>query len=191
MIIFTKKKNPHKINSPVFCFSIHAPAHTTSAPINAPRACSLSVTRLVSFLSCFPFYTFSLFLSFFPFFLFIQPPMTDLPAPSTKNRDDDNDRRFPHPNIVQVYGAYQEDGKLFMVMEYMSNSLRNKRVVNRVDIVRVLADVARALVRLHAAGHVHRDVKARNVLISKAGGGSCSSGGRSVFTQYVVFPRSN
>ena len=70
---------------------------------------------------------------------------------------------------MQVYGAYQEDGKLFMVMEYMSNSLRNKRVVNRVDIVRVLADVARALVRLHAAGHVHRDVKARNVLINKAG----------------------
>ena len=28
-----------------------------------------------------------------------------------------------------------------------------------------LADVARALVRLHSTGHIHRDVKARNVLV--------------------------
>jgi len=42
----------------------------------------------------------------------------------------------------------------------MGHSLRSKAVVNKVDIVRVLADVARALVRLHAAGHIHRDVKA-------------------------------
>ena len=28
-----------------------------------------------------------------------------------------------------------------------------------------LADVARALVRLHSVGHIHRDVKARNVLV--------------------------
>ena len=32
----------------------------------------------------------------------------------------------------------------------------------------VLADVARALVRLHGAGHIHRDVKARNVLVRRA-----------------------
>jgi len=76
-------------------------------------------------------------------------------------------RRFPHPNIVTVFGGYEEDGKLYMVMEYMAHSLRSRSVVNRVDVVRVLSDVARALVRLHAAGHVHRDVKARNVLITR------------------------
>jgi len=48
----------------------------------------------------------------------------------------------------------------------MAHSLRRSRVVNKVDLVAVLADVARALVRLHSAGHIHRDVKARNVLIS-------------------------
>jgi serine/threonine-protein kinase 24/25/MST4 len=37
-----------------------------------------------------------------------------------------------------------------------------------VDLVEVLADVARALVRLHGAGHIHRDVKARNVLVRTA-----------------------
>ncbi|EEH56943.1 uncharacterized protein MICPUCDRAFT_17464, partial [Micromonas pusilla CCMP1545] len=76
-------------------------------------------------------------------------------------------RRFPHPNVVQVFGAYEEDGKLFMVMELCAHSLRSRSVVNRVDIVSVLADVARALTKLHRAGHVHRDVKARNVLVGK------------------------
>lgn len=76
-------------------------------------------------------------------------------------------RKFPHPNIVSVYGAYEEKGILYMVMEHVSYSLRSKSVVKRVDLLRVLADVARALCRLHSAGHVHRDVKARNVLVTK------------------------
>ena len=74
--------------------------------------------------------------------------------------------RLTHPNVVPVYGAFIEEGMLHMVMEFVPNSLRNKRVVNQVNVVKVLADVARALVRMHAQGHIHRDVKARNVLIS-------------------------
>ena len=50
--------------------------------------------------------------------------------------------------------------------EFVAHSLRTRRVVNRVDLVSALADVARALVRLHGAGHIHRDVKARNVLVT-------------------------
>ncbi len=42
------------------------------------------------------------------------------------------------------------------------------RAAAQVDLVEVLADVARALVRLHAKGHIHRDVKARNVLVRAA-----------------------
>ena len=79
-------------------------------------------------------------------------------------------RRFPHPNVVQVFGAFEEKGVLYMVMEYLAHSLRSKSVVRKVDLVRVLADVARALARLHAAGHVHRDVKARNVLVQRGPG---------------------
>ena len=55
-------------------------------------------------------------------------------------------RRFPHPNVVQVFGAFEEKGVLYMVMEYVAHSLRSKSVVRKVDLVRVLADVARALV---------------------------------------------
>ena len=47
----------------------------------------------------------------------------------------------------------------------MRYSLRSKTCVNEVDLLRACADVARALVRMHDAGHIHRDVKARNVLV--------------------------
>jgi serine/threonine-protein kinase 24/25/MST4 len=74
---------------------------------------------------------------------------------------------FSHPNITRVYGGFIEDGDAHMVMEFIPHSLRSKRVVNETNRVKVLADVARALVRVHAMGHVHRDVKARNVLVTE------------------------
>mmetsp|Transcript_46185 Transcript_46185/g.76367 ORF Transcript_46185/g.76367 Transcript_46185/m.76367 type:complete len:344 (+) Transcript_46185:41-1072(+) len=72
----------------------------------------------------------------------------------------------PHPNIMQPYGAFYERGKLHMVMEYARQCLRADRVARQSDPVIVLAGVARALVRLHGVGIIHRDLKARNVLVA-------------------------
>lgn len=67
----------------------------------------------------------------------------------------------PHPNIIQPYGAFSERGRLHLVMEYARHSLRSDRVARSADPLLVLAGVARALVRLHGLGIIHRDLKAR------------------------------
>ena len=71
----------------------------------------------------------------------------------------------PHPNLVMVYGAFSERGKLNLVLEYAS-SLRTDRVARSCDPVLVVSGIARALVRLHGLGIIHRDLKARNVLVA-------------------------
>lgn len=64
-----------------------------------------------------------------------------------------------HPNIVTPYGAFEEGGRLHLVLEYARHCLRTDRVARQIDPILVLAGVARALVRLHGLGIVHRDLK--------------------------------
>ena len=70
-----------------------------------------------------------------------------------------------HPNIVTAYGAFSERGKLHLVLEY-AVSLRADRVARACDPVLIVSGIARGLVRLHGLGIVHRDLKARNVLVA-------------------------
>lgn len=73
----------------------------------------------------------------------------------------------PHPNIVQVYGAFSDcHGKLHLVLELARHCLRSDRIAQQCDAVFVLAGVARALVRIHSMDIVHRDLKTRNILVA-------------------------
>ena len=66
-----------------------------------------------------------------------------------------------HPNIVQPYGAFTEGGKVHLVLEYARHCLRSDRVARQCDPILVMAGVARALVRIHSLGIIHRDLKVR------------------------------
>jgi serine/threonine protein kinase len=76
-----------------------------------------------------------------------------------------------HPNVIPVYGAGEEDGRLYLIMRYVAGTdlQEELRRAGRLDPARaadVVAQIAAGLDAAHAAGLVHRDVKPANVLLT-------------------------
>jgi eukaryotic-like serine/threonine-protein kinase len=76
-----------------------------------------------------------------------------------------------HPNIVAIEDAGQlEDGRPYYVMEYLGTStilsiLREQGSLSVADCLALLEPVCSALSAAHAAGVVHRDIKASNISV--------------------------
>jgi hypothetical protein len=73
-----------------------------------------------------------------------------------------------HPNVVEVKNVEQHDGRLGLIMEFLSGETMDAVVAARPldadEASAVVEDVCRALAAVHANGLVHRDVKARNII---------------------------
>ena len=81
-----------------------------------------------------------------------------------------NARRLSHPNIVRVFDFHQCDGVSFITMEHIDgDSIESLRGGAIEEIVEALVPLAGALDHAHQAGVVHRDIKASNVLLDRAG----------------------
>ncbi|TML36216.1 MAG: serine/threonine protein kinase [Actinobacteria bacterium] len=85
--------------------------------------------------------------------------------------------KLQHPNIVQVFdsGEDPESGRHFIVMEYVegpscADLLRQHRMFDADDTVRITRDACQGLDYAHRAGVVHRDVKPGNLLVSNESG---------------------
>ena len=79
-----------------------------------------------------------------------------------------------HPNVVLVYGAGEESGRLFIAMRYVDGTdlqqLLQRGALDPHRAVALVGQVAEALDAAHARGLVHRDVKPANVLVTSMGG---------------------
>ena len=81
--------------------------------------------------------------------------------------------QLTHPNIVTVIDRGEQDGRQFIVFEYVEGD-NLKDLVNRGplpvrDAIQLALQVARALAFAHVRGLVHRDVKPQNVLLNDDG----------------------
>jgi eukaryotic-like serine/threonine-protein kinase len=75
-----------------------------------------------------------------------------------------------HPNIVGARELVESGDEAFLVLEYLAGGdLVSLAGFAPRHWLRPLGDVVEALVALHGFGFVHRDLKARNVLLDESG----------------------
>jgi eukaryotic-like serine/threonine-protein kinase len=79
-----------------------------------------------------------------------------------------------HPNVVQVFDAGEEDGRLFIVMEYvpgvtLADELGRAGKLAPAAAVELALQACAGLEHAHETGLVHRDVKPGNLLLREDG----------------------
>ncbi|HET9793974.1 MAG TPA: serine/threonine-protein kinase, partial [Thermoanaerobaculia bacterium] len=78
-----------------------------------------------------------------------------------------------HPNIVTIHDIGDEDGTVFIAMEYVDGATLRESLpggpMPPKKILDIAVQVADGLAKAHAAGIVHRDLKPENVMITKDG----------------------
>jgi serine/threonine protein kinase len=84
--------------------------------------------------------------------------------------------RFSHPNIVNVFTAFEEKNTAYMVMEFLSGQslqarIEERRVLSEAEALDAIEQVGRALEVIHGAGLLHRDLKPDNILLCPDAGG--------------------
>jgi serine/threonine-protein kinase len=82
--------------------------------------------------------------------------------------------RLNHPNIATIYDIDEENGRPYIVTEFVDGQdvatmLQKKGSFQPSTAVAIARHVSRALEHAHDQGVIHRDIKPSNILVSKKG----------------------
>jgi eukaryotic-like serine/threonine-protein kinase len=82
--------------------------------------------------------------------------------------------KLHHPQLITVYDVIEDDGRPYLIMEYLPSTSLSKKLdedgaLAPAEAARIGVQCAGALAAAHAAGVVHRDVKPGNILVGDNG----------------------
>lgn len=75
-----------------------------------------------------------------------------------------------HPNIVEMYDVGEDDGKYFIVMEYLEgktlkNLVKKRGALTLSEVIDIMLQLTAGVACAHESYIIHRDIKPQNVLI--------------------------
>jgi len=79
-----------------------------------------------------------------------------------------------HPNCVEIYDVGEDNGRHYIVMEYiqgytLKELLKKRGAIPYKEAVWMMKQITSALMEAHKNGIIHRDIKSQNVLIKSDG----------------------